>query len=202
MKLSTRLKLILPLFTVAQLISAPKALPKRSAEQILFVACAKGVEACGKCNLGVDCNGQNIAAIANALKSNDQFEDAQKLDKSILANLSESEKEVAIIGFVTLLMVKGTGIALKSAVDAAELFVQMPNSPKYFQEFVNTVKAVKDMEKANQAGDILNKLVDAKDILPNTLKNHLEVIEQSYGFSDANAKLNAILALVRNNKNY
>ena len=195
MKLSMKLKLILPLLTIAHVSDAAKTFPRRSTDEVLLVACAKGVEAHSGAN-----NGDNVTAVAKVLGSSaTPFEDSRSIDPSILDNLTAEEVEVVIIGFVTLLMLPNTGIALKSAIDAAEKLASNPNSPDYFHKFVNTVK---DLKSAERADAVFSKLTAAKSCLPQSLVKQLEVIEAKYGFKSDSDKLKAITAMLRNNKNY
>lgn len=201
MKISTKLQLILPLITAAHVLPAA-SLPKRTPEHILLVATAKGAEACRKITKedNKKCTGETICKLSEAVKSQEtQFEDVKNLDIKILEGLTSEEKEIAIMGFVTLLMLPKTGVSLKGAVDAAGLFVKMPNTPEYFKSFFETVKVIRNAERANE---IFSKLESARSTLPKELITKLEAIEKIYGFEDDNKKLSAIKALLRNNKSY
>jgi hypothetical protein len=200
MKTSMKIKVLLPLLATAQISFGVKKYPERMADQIILVACAKGKEACERCKLSMKHDGDNITEIAKCLKdSKTPFEDSSKIDSARLEKLSAEEKEVAIIGFVTLLMLQDTGIALKSAIDAGLKLAASPNSPDYFNKFVDTVKSLKEASKADE---IMDKLEAAKESLPKELIKNLEAIEKEFEFADPNAKLRAIKALIRNNKNY
>ena len=146
------------------------------------------------------CTGETLCKLSQKVKSDaTQFEDVKDLDVKVLEELTQDEKEIAIMGFVTLLMLPKTGIALKGAVDAAEMFVKMPGTPEYFQNFFNSVK---DIRNADRANEIFSKLETAKNSLPENLIKNLETIEKEYKFENDKDKISAIKALLRNNKNY
>ena len=197
MKFATKVKLILPMLVLAQTASAAE-LPRRSPNDILLVACSKGVETCKNCTLQMTIDSKiiDLHKVINC-----DFNNAKNISPEVLATLTPAEKEIAIIGFVTLLMLPQTGISLKGAVDAAVNFASMPNSPEYFNKFVDIAKRLRNAGPRD-ANKVLDTLKAAENCLPASLIENLKAIELKYGFADHNDKLRAIKSLLRNNKNY
>lgn len=198
--MKTKLKLILPLFAVAQIFSASK-FPPRTPSQILLASCAKGVEVCKNCNLGVNYNEANVSQIVGAIaNSTDMFQASNNINSNVLRNLSQNESDILIIGFIMLLMdSKATGISLNEAIAAAKEFASMPSSPQYFKNFVNNNFAL--LQSKTQAFDVVETLTNGIDNLDSNLVAKLEAAGNHPKYkTDDNGKMNAVRALLRNNK--
>lgn len=196
--MKTKLKLILPLFAVAQIFSVPKKFPPRTPNQILLASCAKGVEVCNNCNLGVNCNESNVSNIVASLaNSADMFQASDNINSNILRNLSPNESEIAIMGFIMLLTDKTTGISLDEAIRAAEEFAKMSSSPQYFKDFVNNHFVI--LKTTNDPYEIVEILKNAMKQLDSKLVAKLEAAGNNPKYKNDDP-LSPVRALLRNNK--
>lgn len=197
--MKTKLKLILPLFAVAQIFSAPKKFPPRTPNQILLASCAKGVEVCKNCNFDVNCNESNVSTIVASLaNSADMFQGSDNINNpNILRQLSPNESEIAIMGFIMLLADKTTGISLNEAIRAAEEFAKMSSSPQYFKDFVNNHFVI--LKTTNDPYKIVEILKNAMKQLDSKLVAKLEAAGNNPKYQNDDP-LSPVRALLRNNK--